>query len=44
MTEKSVPLYVRITPEQSEKLKRLAAEKDRSVAWIIRKLIDRAQP
>ena len=37
----TVPLYVRITPEQHDKLKRLAAQKDRSIAWVIRNMIDR---
>lgn len=37
----SVPLYVRVTPEQHAKLERLARQKDRSVAWLIRNMIDR---
>lgn len=36
-----VPLYVRITSEQHAKLERVAKDKDRSVAWVIRSLIDR---
>jgi predicted HicB family RNase H-like nuclease len=37
----SVPLYVRVTPEQHAKLERIAKQKDRSVAWVVRNLIDR---
>jgi predicted transcriptional regulator len=37
----TVPLYVRITPEQQAKLQRIAASKDRPVAWVIRNMIDR---
>lgn len=37
----TVPLYVRITPEQHAKLQRIANQKDRSVAWVIRNMIDR---
>lgn len=35
------PLYIRITPEQHAKLERVAKQRDRSVAWVIRSLIDR---
>ena len=34
-------VHVRITPEQQAKLQRVAEQKDRSVAWVIRSLIDR---
>ena len=39
----TVPLYVRITPEQHAKLQQVAQQKDRSVAWVIRSLIDRLE-
>jgi predicted HicB family RNase H-like nuclease len=41
MAKDYLPLYVRITPEQHAKLERIAKSKDRSVAWVIRNLIDR---
>jgi predicted HicB family RNase H-like nuclease len=34
---------VRITPEQHAKLERIARDRDRSIAWVIRNLIDRVQ-
>jgi predicted transcriptional regulator len=41
----SVALYVRVTPEQHAKLKRIAEQKDRPIAWVIRNMIDRvAEP
>lgn len=36
-----IVLYVRVTPEQHAKLQRKAKKKDRSVAWVIRSLVDR---
>lgn len=36
-----VPLYVRITEAQHAKLERIAEAKDRSLAWVVRNMIDR---
>lgn len=41
MASETVPLYVRITPEQHAKLQRIAQQKDRPIAWVIRNMIDR---
>jgi predicted transcriptional regulator len=37
----TIPLYVRVTPDQHAKLQRIARSKDRPVAWVIRNMIDR---
>lgn len=37
----TVPLYVRVSPEQHAKLERIAESKDRSLAWVVRNMIDR---
>ena len=41
MADDLVLIHVRITPEQHAKLERIAKQKDRSAAWVIRNLIDR---
>lgn len=33
-------MLVRITPAQRERLEQIAKEHDRSVAWVVRKLIE----
>lgn len=43
VAEKTVPLYVRLTPDQHAKLERIAKAKDRSLAWVVRNMIDRVQ-
>lgn len=34
-------LYVRITSDQMDKLKRIAEQKERSLAWVVRNMIER---
>jgi hypothetical protein len=41
MPEQWKTFLVRVTPEQHAKLERIARSKDRSVAWVIRSMIDR---
>lgn len=38
-----VALFVRISREQRKKLKRIATERERPVAWVVRNLIDRVE-